>query len=48
MGQAYAACSDNMRLFLDAVKGARRLPDPIHFARAAYLMLRELGINLPA
>ncbi|TKA98406.1 transposase [Cereibacter changlensis] len=46
--QVYAACSDNMRLYLDAVKGDRALPDELDFVRAAELMLRELGINQSA
>ncbi|WP_169310727.1 replication initiation protein RepC [Cereibacter changlensis] len=46
--QVYAACSDNMRLYLDTVKGDRALPDPLDFVRAAELMLRELGINQSA
>ncbi|PZX46953.1 replication initiation protein RepC [Cereibacter changlensis] len=46
--QVYAACSDNMRLYLDTVKGDRALPDALDFIRAAELMLRELGINQSA
>ncbi|MGO4855384.1 replication initiation protein RepC [Phaeovulum sp. W22_SRMD_FR3] len=44
----YAAVSENMRLYLDAVKGTRGLPNQLDFIRAAELMLPELGVSTSA
>ena len=43
--QIYAAATENMRLYLEAVKGDRPLPNQLDFIRAAELMLPELGIH---
>lgn len=41
----YAACSEDMRMYLDAVKGHRMLPNELDLVRAAILILPDLGIN---
>ncbi|WP_176559599.1 replication initiation protein RepC [Rubellimicrobium roseum] len=41
----YAACSEDMRMYLDAVKGQRALPNELDLVRAALLILPDLGIN---
>ena len=41
----YAACSEDMRMYLDAVKGQRMLPNELDLVRAAILILPDLGIN---
>ncbi|TNC49557.1 transposase [Rubellimicrobium rubrum] len=41
----YAACSEDMRMYLDAAKGSRVLPNELDFVRAAILILPDLGIN---
>ncbi|MBP1806926.1 replication initiation protein RepC [Rubellimicrobium aerolatum] len=41
----YAACSDDMRMYLDAAKGSRTLPNELDLVRAAVMILPDLGIN---
>ncbi|MBP1807007.1 replication initiation protein RepC [Rubellimicrobium aerolatum] len=41
----YAACSEDMRMYLDATKGHRALPNELDLVRAAVMILPDLGIN---
>ncbi|MFC5567119.1 replication initiation protein RepC [Rubellimicrobium aerolatum] len=41
----YAACSEDMRMYLDAAKGSRTLPNELDLVRAAVMILPDLGIN---
>lgn len=41
----YAACSEDLRFYIDAAKGDRPLPNELDLVRAAVMILPDLGIS---